>query len=64
MTVTSFSEGNVHLSLCDSKADLIQERLVNALTQLYELLEEHAPSWYTLKHHLIAEAALNAVKRR
>lgn len=64
MTATSVSQGNVHLSFGDSKAELIQERLVDALTQLYELLEEYAPSWYTQKHRAIAEATLNAVKRR
>ena len=64
MTATSVSQGNVHLSFGDSKAELIQERLVEALTQLYELLEEYAPSWYTPKYHAIAETTLNAMTQR
>ena len=48
----------------DSKAELIQERLAHALTLLYELLEEYAPSWYTQEHHEIAEAALYDLKQR
>jgi DNA-binding response OmpR family regulator len=33
-----------------------------ALIQLYRLLEENAPSWYTQEHHEMAEAALKAQK--
>lgn len=62
--MTSISQGKAQLSVCDSKPDLIRERLVPALTQLYELLEEYAPSWYTQEDHEIAQAALDAVKQR
>lgn len=46
-----------------SKTELNQERLVRALTQLYQLLEEYAPSWYTREAHDIATAALKAVNK-
>jgi hypothetical protein len=36
--------------------------LREALKMLYDLLEEHAPSWYTEEHHDKAEAALRLVK--
>jgi hypothetical protein len=38
--------------------------LVEALTQLYELLEEYAPVWYTKEHHDKALAALWSVKKK
>jgi len=47
----------------DSEFDSNQERLVGALTLLYELLEEYAPSWYTRRHQQTAEEALQNVKR-
>jgi len=56
--VTNVSQGDL-LVFPDSKTELIQERLAHALTVLHELLEEYSPSWYTQKHHKIAEAALN-----
>ena len=37
-------------------------KLREALKTLYDLLEEHAPSWYTEEHHDKAEAALRSVK--
>ena len=37
-------------------------KLREALKTLYDLLEEHAPSWYTEEHHDKAEAALRFVK--
>ena len=59
-TVTSVSQGTMHLGSRNSESDLNQERLVHALTRLYELLEEYAPTWYTQKHHDIADGALHA----
>lgn len=42
---------------------LDREQLIRTLAELYELLEEYAPAWYTQKHHDIAAAALKAVRR-
>lgn len=38
-------------------------RLVEALSDLYQLLEEYAPSWYTEEHREKAEAALYSSNR-
>jgi hypothetical protein len=38
-------------------------RLVQALYDLYQLLEEYAPSWYTDEHRQKAEAALYSSHR-
>ena len=46
-----------------SSTELNQERLVRALAQLYQLLEEYAPSWYTQEAHDIGAAALKAVNK-
>lgn len=35
-----------------------RQRLVDALADLHQLLEEYAPSWYTQEHHEKAESAL------
>jgi hypothetical protein len=35
----------------------------DALLELYELLEKHAPSWYTEGHHDRAASALRLVKQ-
>lgn len=37
-------------------------RVGDALKMLYDLLEAHAPTWYTEEHHDKAEAALRSVK--
>ena len=37
-------------------------RLFDALSDLYELLEEYAPPWYTEQHHDRAAAALELLK--
>lgn len=39
-------------------------KLREALKALYDLLEAHAPSWYTQEHHDKAEAALRLVEDR
>jgi hypothetical protein len=33
-------------------------RLATALRELYDILESHAPQWYTQEHHERAESAL------
>lgn len=33
-------------------------RLVTALRELYDILESHAPQWYTQEHHERAESAV------
>jgi len=38
-------------------------RLIDALSELHDLLEEYAPSWYTEEHHLMAESALFPTKK-
>jgi hypothetical protein len=37
--------------------------LVEALSELRNLLEEYAPSWYTEKHHRKTESALHPKKK-
>jgi hypothetical protein len=37
-------------------------QLAAALEDLYELLEEYAPAWYTQEHREKAEAALRMIK--
>ena len=34
------------------------------LTELYDLLEGYAPSWYSQQHHERAEAALRVLNQR
>ncbi len=36
-----------------------RRRLVEALSDLHQLLEEYAPTWYTEEHHRKAESALH-----
>lgn len=47
-----------------SDTELDRTRLVDALSQLHDLLEEYAPSWYTEQHHEQVTAALDAEKKR
>jgi hypothetical protein len=37
-------------------------RAAEALAELYGLLEEYAPSWYTQQHHQRAESALRQLR--
>jgi hypothetical protein len=48
---------------CQPEAQKEWPRLVDTLAELYELLEQHAPMWYTYEHHERAEAALQLVKK-
>lgn len=45
-----------------SQTELIG-RLVNTIQELYDLLEEYAPVWYTNELHDKAEAALKLVEK-
>jgi hypothetical protein len=56
-TETSFS--SVH---DEQETPLESTRLVEALSELRNLLEEYAPSWYTKKHHRKTESALHPKK--
>ena len=47
----------------DCETTLDRKRLVEALSELRNLLEEYAPSWYTEKHHRKAESALHPKKK-
>ncbi len=42
---------------------LERTRLVEVLSELCNLLEEYAPSWYTEKHHRKTESALRPKKK-
>jgi hypothetical protein len=41
-----------------SETERQRERLAWALRNLYDILESHAPMWYTQEHHEKAESAL------
>ena len=41
-----------------------QSSIEHALTELYQLLEQYAPSWYTQEHREMAERALGRCPRR
>lgn len=38
-------------------------RATDALAELYRLLEDYAPTWYTEDHHKMAGSALRVLKR-
>jgi hypothetical protein len=38
-------------------------RATDALAELYQLLEDYAPTWYSEQHHKKAESALRALKK-
>jgi len=46
------------------EGELDRARLVDALSELHDLLEEYAPSWYTEEHHDKAMAAMQALGKR
>ena len=46
----------------DSNVETRPSFVVEALADLYYLLENYAPSWYRKEHHEKAAAALSAVK--
>lgn len=45
-----------------SETALTLAEVAHVLSELYELLEEYAPSWYTKEHHDKAVAALRLAK--
>lgn len=47
-----------------SETELDRARLVDVLSELQNLLEQYAPSWYTEKHHEKALAALQPPSKR
>jgi hypothetical protein len=57
-TASSFTSVNA-----DCKTPSERKRLIEALSDLRNLLEEYAPSWYTEKHHRKAESALHPKKK-
>jgi hypothetical protein len=59
------SRANSRLSFAERKYESASERtrLIDALSELCDLLEEYAPSWYTEEHHLMAESALYPRKK-
>lgn len=46
-----------------SARELKPQQLADALEELYELLEEYGPSWYTQEHREKAESALQLLKK-
>jgi hypothetical protein len=46
----------------DSDVETGPSFVIEALADLYYLLENYAPSWYRKEHHEKAAAALSAVK--
>jgi len=46
-----------------SEMRLQLRHLANALAEVYELLEEYAPTWYTLRHQERVESALRSAKK-
>jgi hypothetical protein len=51
-------------SFTDSKEQSDRTHLIEALTELYNLLELYAPAWYTKANHDKAEGALRAVQQQ
>ena len=49
-------------SLRRHDTDSERTRLIEALSDLHNLLEEYAPVWYTEEHHHKAESALHPRK--
>jgi hypothetical protein len=47
----------------NSTAELEPARLVHALSELHDLLEAYAPSWYTEEHHEKVMAALRPQRK-
>jgi len=46
-----------------SEMRLQLRQLANALAEVYELLEDYAPTWYTSHHQERVESALRAAKK-
>ena len=50
-------------SLHENATPSERTRLLEALSELRNLLEEYSPSWYTEKHHRKVESALHPRKK-
>ena len=53
-----------HEAMNEMTLDVVMDKAaaVEALAELYELLEEYAPTWYTEEMHHRAEAALRVLR--
>jgi len=51
---------SAHSSQRENESASERTRLIEALSDLHNLLEEYAPAWYTEEHHRKAESALRA----
>lgn len=51
---------STHSSQCENESATERTLLIEALSDLHNLLEEYAPAWYTEEHHRKAESALRA----
>jgi len=50
-------------SLSDHETPSERKRLVEVLSELHNLLEDYAPTWYTKEHHRRVELALHTGKK-
>jgi hypothetical protein len=48
----------------DFECVLDRERLLDALSELHQLLNEYAPPWYTQQHFEKAESVLQMARKR
>jgi len=51
---------STHSSQRENESAAERTLLIEALSDLHNLLEEYAPAWYTEEHHRKAESALRA----
>lgn len=61
-TKSSLSSLRRHHNQESESRETERARLIEALSDLHDLLEQYAPSWYTEEHHLKAESALQSAK--
>jgi hypothetical protein len=58
------SKGSSQILNFNSAGELEPTRLVDALSELHDLLEAYAPSWYTEEHHDKVLAALSPPRKQ
>lgn len=58
------SPGSSQILNFNSAAELEPTRLVDVLSELHDLLEAYAPSWYTEEHHDKVLAALSPSRKQ
>ena len=58
------SDSGKHEAMNEMTLDVVMDKAaaVEALAELYELLEEYGPTWYTEEMHHRAEAALRVLR--